>query len=867
MEAAQPEDVTACPGSTTIDDTIDDVARHGRQSPQTSTLSLLIVFMDVAVHPGARLALPLPSPNALDSVGDASNSLFEATMALYCDNEEPQADRHRLRRDDSLGSSSVTTPIGAISRPPPPPRLGSRHMHKSSSGSTPPVPPPPGHYLTNHLIGLPPPPPSTRAPTAYQESSRPSTELIYPLPRPPSPHSSARAFESRRQANHPPLPPPPRPDHDTFQGSSTPFRGRPPPPPPPPRSSSSSNSRSGDEELSQFQAWESNLLKAPRHVELSKPPSIPTSEERSYHSRDRQSRRNAPGRHAVTFRGRYPSASGSSTYSNTRPTDSRSSVSDSSSEEDPFLYRNARKFPPLLPAAPAFRSPAQDSRTSATNRITNWVSQHERTQSPRMVPPAGRLPIPTSGSSDVAMSEASDASSEGEIELLWTQLKEKRARLNEIKTQMAKKRKELRELRREKDDADNAFMGVIRPILVSQRGVSHLPPNHLLDRRLGEMQRIRTEYHFLESTYEGLEVVLDEEEEVLNNLETRFFSLLAAGRTRVIPPPIPEGEREPDPIDMFKDMPLCLKGISPEGPPEDLHPLYMELISTVGDLENAKEEYEDLIFVKEEYIHDQEVGNASSKKVSDEELEFFAEFPEEERRRRESIETLNGVVKRLKLQCEEKGRDEFGARHVFSSSQSARTCFAADFPQNPLDALKSASRLPDDDAEKRSKIQLTSKEYAIDRLLLDHETGGKADFMNRWLLQQLRTSPLNAILLHSTFISSRALKIRDFWRWQSDVLHYWWRDSTMTLEDGFLDRETNDSSDYTSRVGTSKMSRAHTSTNGRALAPVWERDEPPPFPTSPQEPHQVPVPIDYLSPTINGREQPQPLRSPVAGLR
>ena len=93
---------------------------------------------------------------------------------------------------------------------------------------------------------------------------------------------------------------------------------------------------------------------------------------------------------------------------------------------------------------------------------------------------AGEAPSP-----DIE-SVASDVSSYAEVELLWQQLKEKRARLGEIKAQMAERRQELRRLRRQRNDADNAFMSLIRPMLVSQRGILQTSIR-VLDSRVADM--------------------------------------------------------------------------------------------------------------------------------------------------------------------------------------------------------------------------------------------------------------------------------------------------------------------------------------------------------------------------------------------
>ncbi|CAM1510037.1 Fc.00g003720.m01.CDS01 [Cosmosporella sp. VM-42] len=813
--------------------------------------------MDAAVHLEASFPFQLPPTRAFDTVGDESTAQFAANMASSDDIDEQESDVSRLHGDESARSSSVTTPDIPVSRPPPPPPFDSKYSHVSSSGLTsaiPPPPPPQNMQPNGHSPPPPPPPRQSNDSNGRLQQPQRNPEVYPPPPPPPPPDHSD---DPRQQETLPPPPPPPpsSSDRDTPRGNYGMIPG-PPPPPPPPRPSSPHSVK--------FQVRQSRdvgpsqrPIPNPRHPTnspLPKAPSIPTSEERSYNSRDLRNKKKVP-RGRRYYRDRYPSASGSSTYSKTRPADSRSSASDSSSEEDPILRRNARQFPPLLPAAPGFRA-SPDSKASITNRITTWVSQYERAQSPRKErsprrdrhphrePPAEAALISDSDKSDAVgdnNSEGVTDESEGEVELLWTQLKEKRAKLNEIKLQMASRRKELRDLRRKKDDADNAFMSIIRPMLVNQRGILHTPQN-LLDRRLADMQSLRNEYHYLESGYEGLEVMLDEEEELLNSLETRFFSLLAAGRMRVERPPSSQGDSDNEEIDYFRNMPFDLKGISPEGPPEDLHPLYRELTSTIGDLENAKEEYDDLLYIKDEYQYDLDMKQKAGKTISDDEREFFSEFPGEQARMLGNIERLDKATKCLRQECEEKGvmRKHMSTRMTYllypdrvyedielddkdeilaSGPSLAHHKFpviltqpdhvlAAGGPQTPFDALKAASKLPNDDPEKRGKVQLASKEYSIDRLVSDHENGGKIDFVNRWLLQQLRTSPMNVTLLHSTFINTCQLKIRDFWRWQSDVLHYWWRDNTTALTVASDDATTSEGSEYASRVGTPQPSRA-----------------------------------------------------------
>lgn len=556
------------------------------------------------------------------------------------------------------------------------------------------------------------------------------------------------------------------------------------------------------------------------------------------------------GRHRSSQRSESSDAA-SSTFSRTRPVLDTFSDSDFSGE-DPIVYHNARNFPPQLPAAPSQTSHAQ-SKSSAAYNITSWVSKHEASQSFRRQAQGKALPgnVANDTRSGDEESVVSDASSRGEIETLWQQLKEKRARLNDIKTQMARRRKDLRDLRRKKDDTDNAFMSIIRPILVNQRGLLHISTG-LLDRRLGDMQRVRTEYHFLESNYEGLEVMLDEEEEELNRLETRFFSLLAAGRTRTVRPVAPQNDSDSD--KGLSDVPIALMGISRDGPAEDLHPLYIKLTSTVGDLENAKEEYSDLFLLKGQYEYDEELRNELRNdprtvkgmdfETPDDMKEFFEEFPSEEQRMRENVAALEQEVQRLKRLCEEKKvmrkhksvhiayaldptenyedmdldskETILESHHTLAHSRFSELLSQPDYvlakpePRTAQDALTVALGLSNGDPEKRERERLAAKEVAIDRLITEAEGEDKVDFVNRWLLQELRLSPLNAMLLHSTFETTRALRIRDTWRWQCDVLHYWWRDSvmmTLASEPALYPMESNLSAN-TSHVGTPQLSRA-----------------------------------------------------------
>ena len=756
-----------------------------------------------------------------DRDADVSVLNFLTNTSSHGDDDMKGSDGWRLASEASATSSRVTTPEP---QPPPPPPLSSMAIERATF-ELPPLralpPPPPKHHISSSL---------EKDASANKQPNRaplhPPTSLVH------VPYYDAfqrsRAIGLDSPLSHPPHLSRLLPYNDQKPGRQGPII-----PPPPPAIDTSV------------------VLLQPHHPLGQAVPATGNRDPRS-HAQRMKSSRSTRRMHHHTHEHSNSSGSGSSTFSLTRPERAMSWSSASSSEEDPIAYRNSRHFPPEFPAPPTSRDWAPRSRSLATNRITSWVSQYEKSQSPRRTRLGGTAPTKLSeevGSQDDD-SVLSDASSYAEVELLWQQLKEKRAKLSDIKVQMAERRRELRHLRRRKEDADNAFMSIVRPMLVSQRGILQTSV-HLLDRRAADMQDLRDDYHSQESDYETLELMVDDEEKQLSGLETRFFSLLAAGQTKVERASPSNGDSSETDSSSLSDLPFELRGISADKPSEDLHPLYVKLTSAMGDLENAREEYDDLLYVKGQYEYEAELKKTTGKKTSNDMEEFFDEFPEEENRMKAEVSRLENQVGRLKKMCEDKKvmRKHMSARMAYALGPHTKfedmelddrdtilagrqTLAHAVFPEilsqadhmlaepgpwTSLQALRVATRLPDNDAQKREKQRLAAKEYSIDSLMQGAGTGGRGGFVNQWLLHQLRISRLNVQLLHSTFVSSRSLKIRNLWRWQCDVMYYWWRDNTVASTEGMVSRITSAGSDYSSRLGTPQMSRA--ASDGQAGRP------------------------------------------------
>jgi len=439
-------------------------------------------------------------------------------------------------------------------------------------------------------------------------------------------------------------------------------------------------------------------------------------------------------------------------------------------------------------------------------------------------------------------SDPSDSNSDIEIEDLWREMKSKRNQVKDLKSQMAHKRRELKASRRKKNNADNAFMNFVRPIMVNQASLQHASKS-ALDERMSEMQLFRDEYQGLETSYEELEESLDRAEEELYQIELRFFSLLGTGE-------------DADDLDLYPrtlddkkthcaaDVPIDLLGISSEKS-EDLHPHFVDLTLAIASLQNEREELSNLLSAKKHCDTEVEMKKKVGQKIPKEIVEFLSDFPTQASMKQEEVAVNEEEVQRLRQLCEQRGLmskhlsvhmavaldpglvfEDLRLDDSFAIIAGGHDMAHAKFPALlsqpdhllanpepllPKAALDRAKDLPEDDAQRKTKIRLAEKEDEIHKLMGDIELDGdKADFVNRWLLHGLRTSPLNAALLHSTFVDTQRLQIYDLSRWQSDVLQYWWEDDTTGAASHF--DEIDKDSQYYSRVGTPPPTRAASET-------------------------------------------------------
>lgn len=418
------------------------------------------------------------------------------------------------------------------------------------------------------------------------------------------------------------------------------------------------------------------------------------------------------------------------------------------------------------------------------------------------------------------------------LEIDWRELVVKRDEVNLKRREILDQRKALKEKRRLKEAADNRFMSLFRPLLAEGQPRTVSFSTASLQSGFRELQATRTEYQVLEARYESLEDALSQAEFELESLERLFLGKLYS--------PL----RPTDSTTLHDDMQeyevppsrMSLLGI-PSARPEDVHPIYEDLMSAIGDLQLAQEHKEDLIMHKEAIQQGQEnlkriekyQGRelaAQTRQISDADLEFLRDYEVDERDAQNRIDRLAARVERLKKQCYDEDLIPKTApfHEIYSFQPDIRDDLSIDLdleedrdddarladqrfplllfnPSHILDedlltaqgALRKAVRLPAQDPARRLTIQAAKKECSIESLVVKFDDKNKSDFINRWLLHRLRTSRLEADLLYSVF--SSCMKILNFDKWQADVLFYWPRDPANLPAETFIGPITSDGLD------------------------------------------------------------------------
>ena len=236
-------------------------------------------------------------------------------------------------------------------------------------------------------------------------------------------------------------------------------------------------------------------------------------------------------------------------------------------------------------------------------------------------------------------------------------------------------------------------------------------------------------------------------------------------------------------------------------------------------MSNAFEDIQEFLTFKDQVSESIELKCRVGVPLDDVERDFLEEGSHEEHENRRAYDQYKQEVERLKEICIRKRyakkHPPFTVAHILDPSIGDEDLFLDDEelilerkqnlahwqypellsqpdhvlldpPRTPYAALLEAIKLPSQTPADRDRLSVAKKEYGIELILGDYDGSSKWDFVTRWLLHQLRSSPLEALLLRNisdVALEAQGLRVMNRHQWQTDVLFFWWRDGAVKPDD------------------------------------------------------------------------------------
>ncbi|KAL8410438.1 hypothetical protein RB596_000211 [Gaeumannomyces avenae] len=279
---------------------------------------------------------------------------------------------------------------------------------------------------------------------------------------------------------------------------------------------------------------------------------------------------------------------------------------------------------------------------------------------------------------------------------LWYKLEDHRRTIRRLRKDIITQRNSLRSMRKKLAEADNTFMNSLRKGVFSSWANSGLREDVVMG-QFKLIQDLRTRNGMIEVTLYRLEDDLEAEEQASEQTEDAFFRHIyqdsALGSDYGGGDDDASVSVNPRSFDSNEDPPpsrTSLLGIPPDRP-VDLHPTYIKLLSAVGDKEEAKERYEDIVEQRDAILEDIERRRKIDRRrnfemfpitqeeldelksglaniaeidrflqkhnieIDDEDLEILKSYPDSEKEARKLVESTTVEVERLWSLCTKQG--------------------------------------------------------------------------------------------------------------------------------------------------------------------------------------------------------------------
>jgi len=247
-----------------------------------------------------------------------------------------------------------------------------------------------------------------------------------------------------------------------------------------------------------------------------------------------------------------------------------------------------------------------------------------------------------------------------------------------LRAQLKIKRKELKEKEAAKASADEIFIRHVRENrLISSLSNAPTLPDETAEPYYVAMQTARDVYGPLEDEYTRIEDLLDETEFEIAKIEIQLYGL------ETTPPPEHESASEtslPQGTDLFQpgsELGSFL-GLS-AGHPDQYEPIHAEYLSRLGDLDLARERFQNMAQEHESLLAEQESRSRVGMELHPNLKAFLGELPAKEAALQEEITEIELDVERLRSQCLQAGinldelsegsRSEFDFEHELSNPE------------------------------------------------------------------------------------------------------------------------------------------------------------------------------------------------------
>jgi hypothetical protein len=353
---------------------------------------------------------------------------------------------------------------------------------------------------------------------------------------------------------------------------------------------------------------------------------------------------------------------------------------------------------------------------------------------------------------------------------IWKRIKILRAGVWALRSNISENRSVLREKEHAKSVADDNFMKFIRThglAKLSRKDKSH--EQEILAKLFEECETLRNDYGPLEDDCNLLENILNNREYEMQKLEAALEERWneAPPSQQVITPP----QHLPPP-----------SNYSGSEPSQTFHPLVDAYLSKIGDVQIFRERLEWHSEEKLTLEEEKETKEHVNLKLAEADQKWLDNYAEAEIALIKQFEEAQEEAENLRIQCYSLGLvDEDGEpldferqeRQTFIEDGVDAGTEKSDFVKFPLLLQNPGNK----EAQLPDPIILQAENDKEENI---HETQDPNDRINHWLLQTLRSSPLDVNLLVRTF-ESLCGHIIESERWQLDVLQVWYNDGSKEM--------------------------------------------------------------------------------------